>query len=284
MFFCKKPIIILLIISALYSTLDAKQGNSHSKNLKPGWVNVQSPQGFYLSINVGPGFLFFKGPKGNLSPTPIAFFSDYQGVDFKNVRQFNNNTTPLFEVMASFRVHPLLQCGISFYTQSGIHAESATSSSTNSLDAPAWAQFRSDLQLQALTFKLNLQPPKSLVIGSLALNSYLGLGLGPCWQSWTNNQVYESVLINQVATSSLMVLNNKINSNLLWTADLGFSFQPATQKATCKVCIGCRYVDWGSMPSIGLMKQQSIKVAPFKPVQAQKVFSWTPYIGVQFCF
>jgi len=281
-------IIFVAILTILYPAFIWAETPSNAKESPySGLINlkeVQSPAGVDFSFSVGPGFLYFQNLKGNLSPTPTGSFSNFAGVDFQNIRKLSYNKTPLFEVMISKRIISWLKCGLSFYAQSGVSIESDGGSAVTSAGNTAWAQFRSNLQLYALMAKAFAQSPYPLLIRTCVINTYFGLGVGPSWQSWTNNQVYELLLTGNTLSSTTLSLNNKFNANATWTADAGFSFQPATAEPTLMVRVGCKYTDWGKVRSIGAMKNQEVKLAPFKPITAKKIYSFCPYIGVNWCF
>ncbi|MCH9632159.1 MAG: hypothetical protein S4CHLAM6_04880 [Chlamydiae bacterium] len=258
-----------------------------NKTYKVQWANlkeIQSPTGMYFDFSIGPGFLYFSKLKGNLTPKPSESFSNFSGVDFGNIQKFSYNKTALYEAMVSARIFPWLKCGLSFYGQSGVSVESFGGSTITSAGNPAWSIFRSDLQLYSVMFKFFLENPRPLIVGNWAFNTYFGLGVGPGWQSWTNNQVFETVIINSTLTSTQMSLRNKFSANAVWTADTGLSFTPATNDATMMIRLGCKYTSWGQMREIGELKDQEVKVAPLRPIKARNVYSFSPYIGIKWCF
>ncbi len=246
--------------------------------------DIQSPAGMYFDFSIGPGFLYFSKLKGNLTPKPIESFSNFAGLNFGNMQKISYNKTALYEAMISARIFPWLKCGLSFYGQSGISAESFGGSANTAAGNPAWSIFRSDLQLYSVMFKFFLENPYPLIVGSWAFNTYFGLGVGPGWQSWTNNQIFEMVLINSTLTSTQISLRNKFSANAVWTGDAGLSFRPATNDATMMIRLGCKYTSWGQMREIGELKDQELKVGPLKPIKARNVYSFSPYIGIRWCF
>lgn len=270
-------IIFFALLTILYPAfIWAESTEAYSNQYRPAidtisLKDIQSPAGMYFDFSIGPGFLYFSKLKGNLSPIPKSSFSSYQGVNFGNIQKFSYNKTALYEAMFSMRVFYWLNCGLSFYGQSGISIESTSPVAYANSGAPAWSQFRSDLQLYALLFKAYISTPYPLLIGRWAWNTYLGLGVGPGWQSWINNQINEMILVNNNFSSSIISLNNKFSANAVWTGDAGFSFQPATNEPTMMIRVGCKYTAWGQMREIGQLKDQSIKVGPLQPIKAKSV-------------
>ena len=273
-------ILVITVLSLLFPTLMWAEVKKPFISIK----EVQAPLGVDFSFSIGVGFLYFKNLKGNLSPIPTQSFPSYTGTNFGKIPGFSYNKTPLFEAMLTKRILPWLKCGLSLYGQSEVSIESYTQASLTRSDNTAYSQFRSNLQLYAVLFKFFIENPYPLRIKNMIINPYLGLGVGPSWQSWTNNQVYESLISQNGYSSTTLSLNNKFSANATWTADAGIYLQPATDQSTMKVRLGCKYTDWGQMRQIGAMKNQNTKLAPFKPIQAKKVYSFAPYVGVSWCF
>ncbi len=256
---------------------------------KPVWfptAKLQSPSSVFFAFNIGVGFLYFNKVRGNLTPAPKALFSDYAGADFGEIKKFGYNRTPVFEANLGTRIRPWLRVALTYYGQSEVSIESNFNSSiaTGSSNDPVWATFRSNLQLYGLLGKCYIENPYALVIGSWATTPYLALGVGPSWQSWTNISVYEMVIKSGTYTSSVISLRQKISANASWTGELGFNFKPATPEAPLSIRIGCKYIDWGQARQMGVLQEQGAKVAPFKPISVKKVYSFVPFIGVQFNF
>lgn len=245
---------------------------------------TEAEAGIDFSFTIGVGFLYFYHRKGNLSPIPLSSFPNFRGVNFGSVPKFSYNKTPLYEAMISRRILPWLNAGLSFCGQSEVSVESHFSSGFTNANNLAFAQFRSNLQLYALMFKAYLENPYPFSLGSWALGSYFGLGVGVGWQSWTNNSLYETIILNNTFNTSTVALRNKFSANAVWTADAGIYFQPITTQPTLKIRLGCKYMDWGQMRQIGALKNQEIKIGPFKPIGAKKVFSFAPYAGVTWSF
>ncbi len=280
-------ITILFTLALFFSVkLGAEETSCLTSSHSPFYPikEFQSPVGVYFNFTLGPGFLYFKNIKGNLTPVPAASFPSYQGAFFKNLDHFSYNKTVLYEAAINKRILPWIQTGVCFYGQSGVNVQAYSPCSTTSAGNPTWGMFSSDLQLYGLMLKTFLENPYPILIKRCVMNIYLGLGVGAGWQSWTNNLVYETIVLNNNATTTQLALNNKFSANAMWTMDAGLSFQPATNQPTLQVKLGCKYTDWGQMRQIGTLKDQSVKVAPFKPISAKKVYSFSPYIGVQWSF
>lgn len=261
-----------------------KESNRTRGNVFIPIQEIQAEAGIDFTFTIGVGFLYFYHRKGNLSPIPLSSFPNFRGAEFGSVPKFSYNKTPLYEAMVTRRILPWLNAGLSLSGQSEVSVESHYSSALTNANNLAFAQFRSNLQLYAIMFKTYLENPRPFSIGTWALGSYFGLGVGAGWQSWTNSSLYETVVLNNTFTTSTISLRNKFSANAVWTADAGIYFQPKTKDSTLKIRLGCKYMDWGQMRQIGAMKNQEVKIAPFKPIGAKKVFSFSPYAGVTWSF
>ncbi|MCH9633297.1 MAG: hypothetical protein S4CHLAM7_00200 [Chlamydiae bacterium] len=272
------------------STAPPSYQNYPSKDLsRPLWFpskELEAPSRINFAFNVGVGFLYFYKVRGNLTPAPKSLFSNYAGADFGEIAKFAYNKTPLFEADLGVRIFSWWNTALTYYGQSGVSIESHFNSSvaTGSNNDPVWSTFRSNLQLNALLMKCYFQNPYALIIGSWATTPYMALGVGPSWQSWTDICLYEMVINNGSFSSSVLSLRQKISANATWTAEFGFTLKPATPESPMSLRIGCKYIDWGQARQMGVLQEQGAKLGPFEPVSAKKVYSFVPFIGVQFNF
>lgn len=281
---------ILAFLSSSQPLLSySSYSNPHSQESKGKWLSqtyLQSPHAIDFAFNIGLGLLYFHKTKGNLSPIPPPLFSQFDGVNFGPIARLGYNRTPVFEAQIGYKIFSWLKASLVYEGQSGVSVESQFNSTrSNTTQRPAWACFRSNLQLNAMLIKVMAQVPSAYRLGSWAFSPYMAMGVGPCWQSWTSPSVYLMTLNAQGSLSSVVLsLNQKITAHALWMGELGLNIQPAQKNAPFTLQVGCKYVDWGSSGSIGVQQAQGGKLAPFKPVSIQKVYSFIPFIGIQFNF
>lgn len=247
---------------------------------------IQSPSAVSFMFNIGCGFLYFHKIQGNLTPAPKGLFGTFSGATFDDIQRFSYNKTPMFEANIAARFLPWLSGALTYYGQSGVSVQSHANSAIaiGNSNAPVWALFQSNLQLYGVLFKCYAQSPYALRIGDWAMTPYLGMGVGPSWQTWSAPTVYEMAISSNTYTSTVLSLRQKVSANACWTGELGLTFKPAYPDAGLSLRVGCKYIDWGGSGNIGVLQQQETKVAPFKPISVKKVYSFVPFIGVQFNF
>lgn len=280
-FFIGLLVSFLVFSNVCIHASNVNSSSNEEKNYVSSPTNSYGPLSF--AFNVGAGFLYFHKIRGNLTPSPKALFPSFTGATFKDIEGFSYNKSPLFEAMLALKIQDYLKLGLSFQTQGAVSIESWTNSAFGT--DPVWAQFRANLQLYSLSFKPYVTLPKPIRMGRTSLSPYLSMGVGPCWQSWTDAQVYEMSINNGSYTSNTISLRQKACASAFWTVDLGFAFNPNRESSDLSICFGCKYLNWGPTRNLGELDQQgSSKVVPFKPIEVKNIYSISPYIGIQFNF
>lgn len=118
-----------------------------------------------------------------------------------------------------------------------------------------------------------------------SLKPYLGLGIGPGWQSWSRITVLRTLLAQSNFAGGYQPVRQKVFANLTFTVDLGVNGKSLNPSSPLSVLIGCKFNYWGQTRGIGkLVDQDHYKVALFKPVTIKTIYQWAPYLGVQWDF
>ena len=161
-----------------------KESKKSLTKRKPSFSYTQSFQGkknLFFQTNIGVGFLYFSGIRGNLMGKPVINFDPtnyWRDVPFKG--RLSYNRTPLFEYLIGYRINNSIKFALSYQHQAGITIQSkALSTYPNgaSTNKSEMAQFISNLSLDALLAKVYFELPYSLIFKNLATSPYLALGL-----------------------------------------------------------------------------------------------------------
>ncbi len=255
---------------------------------RPSMEGLQPSKSIFFQTNIGVGFLYFSGVRGNLMGLPVSNFdptNSYRNVPLKG--RLIHNKTPLFEYLLGYRFNPWLKLALSYQHQGGITIQTKTLSAyANASATPRteMAQFTSNLSLDALLAKVYFETPFVIVRKDLSINPYLAIGIGPGWQSWTQIRV-DYMFVNNAFTGDTLPLRQKISANAVWMGDLGVQVQKAYISNLFSVLLGCKYNQWGQARSIGKMsKQGAHKLAITQPLRIKTIYEFVPYLGVQWNF
>ncbi|MCH9631727.1 MAG: hypothetical protein S4CHLAM6_00440 [Chlamydiae bacterium] len=256
-------------------------------------VNIIQPQNsLYYQFNVGVGFLYFSGVKGNLMGNPPrSFFRVINGVNLIVAEtvplkgSYTYNRTPLFESTIGYRILPWFKVGISYQHQSGVTFQTAALDAFRPDVLRSKADFTSNLSLDGLMAKFGFEGPHPAVIRKIAVSPNLSLGVGLGWQTWRRNMVKYYQIQNSLSLADILPLRQKVSANCIWMADLGLRFQTTDIDSNTSVTMGCKYNQWGQARNIGKLSQQgSQKVALLNPFHIKTVYQFAPYLGVQWNF
>lgn len=256
---------------------------------RPSMEGLQPSESIFFQTNIGLGFLYFSGVRGNLMGRPFVNFNN-SGVSYRDVPlkgRLIYNKTPLFEYLLGYRFNPWVKLALSYQHQGGITVQTKTLSAyANASQTPRTesTQFTSNLSLDALLAKVYFETPFVIVRKNLAINPYLAIGIGPGWQSWTQIRL-DYMFVNNAFSGDTLFLRPKISANAVWMGDLGLQIQKAVFLNLFSVVMGCKYNQWGQARSIGQMSQQgSLKLALAQPLRIKTVYEFVPYLGVQWNF
>lgn len=247
-------------------------------------TNIDFDRTLFTQINIGPNFLYFAGLKGNLAGVPSEIFA-YYGTAIPLKGRIKYNKTPLYEFMIGFMPKTWFKYALSFQNQQNIFIRTPLLETTKGttglvLDGSKTA-FTSFLSLYSLMGKLYLITPYTAIIKNAAIKMYIGAGAGISWQSYTNN----TIEYTSNSFSNELSLASKYFANAVWSIDSGFLFKNARPCSLFTISTGCKYNQWGQMRSIGKITQQgNFNKGLQEPVKAKILYSFAPYIGMQWDF
>lgn len=267
--------------------------NRNANSWVPFWVksNQFKDNGFWTQFNVGPGFLYFANMKGTIvagGATPVPTLgppTQYGTVE----GGLSYNRTPLVEYLLGWRILPYLRAGIGFQYQSQVTVQSDWQNGTAStLGAPEPHIYRlsSSLNLNSVMLRAYFDLPWSMVFKSINFAPFIGAGIGPGWQTWSNITV-QDVLINTGTgrNNNPIFLNNKISANATWLIDAGFKLKSLLPKVNFAFITGFKFNYWGQARNIGKLSQQGgSKRYLIHPLRIKNVYSFIPYFGVNWNF
>lgn len=278
----------IVFSSALFADLDSadqlvaqsSKGKKKSRNnnaqrnpntWRPYYLNLKVVEPTLTSFyqqNVGVGFLYFSTINGNLelanggvrTPTKLRGHISY-------------NRTPLFEAVVGRDIFRWWKIGLSYQHQGGVAVQTAPQAITSN-NLPV--DMGSLVRLDAVMFKTYVMLPWVLVWKNVYHEPYLGLAVGPGWQSW----------VNTLAGGQGVFLRQKYSANCVFTIDLGFKLRKALPSYIMSFVVGCKYNEWGQARSIGKLQQQYTLggAGLINPVRIKTVYQFAPYLGVQFNF
>ncbi|MCH9632752.1 MAG: hypothetical protein S4CHLAM6_10920 [Chlamydiae bacterium] len=248
---------------------------------------VQSKASLWTQFNMGVGFLYFSGVRGNLAGIPASSFN-FEVTDKPLHRGLKYNRSPLFEYLVGYRFNNWIKGAISYQRQSSVtlQTEPQDGNIPNPATDPATrTTLRANLELNAILAKTYFELPYALIFKSTATSPYLAIGVGPGWQTWQTSVQHirmDSGFLNYITKQPL---KRKICTNAVWMLDLGFRIRSAYPNGPFSVNLGCKYNQWGQARNIGLMSQQgAAKQAIRRPFIVKTIYQFAPYLGVQWNF
>lgn len=257
--------------------------------------NVQNDENRTFALStVGVGFIYFSKVKGDLSLTPAPARSVTANTVTKKVGGFSYNRTPVYDLIVGYRVLDWLQIGGAIQAQNNISFQSrfAPSFVPNNVRRQSTAtlpktQFRANIDLNSVYLKAMFEIPWVMILKSWMYALYGNVGVGAAWQSWTDVRQYVQYTntTTQLQATFVNTLNQKYGANVFWQIDAGIRAKSAALNATVSFVIGCKFNSWGKIPNIGSLNQQGSWNFGFKkPYSARLLYSFAPYIGLQWNF
>ncbi|MCH9634783.1 MAG: hypothetical protein S4CHLAM7_15450 [Chlamydiae bacterium] len=277
---CHEAALDINLLNEAYTSSESK-GKRTFKDLKKQKRDSLEPSVFFQS-NIGLGLLYFSGVKGDIMgrPSNLFTFDDTDSIPVKGRLIYNR--TPLFEYLVGYSFKKWVDVALSYQYQGSVSIQ--TKALGYGSYPSSYMQLSSNLSLNGALAKIYLKAPLVALSKKATLASYLAIGVGGGWQSWTNNQLNRS-LGNTIAATEPLVLRQKISENLIWMADAGVKIQIAYPKSSFNILMGCKYNYWGQARSIGKMSQQDwIKLSLIEPFRIKTIYQFAPYLGVQWNF
>lgn len=273
----------------VHSYSHRRKGDEASrKSMKPHFESgnqVQSPSSIFFRTDIGAGFLYFKGVRGNFAGVPSALYVSQPGnAPYKGSLTYNR--TPAFEYMAGYRFLSYFKAAVAYLHQGNVTVQTKQipAGTPNVASNVNFAQLSSNLSLDAVLFKLYVESPWPLFWRSIMTNAYLGSGVGIGWQSWTNTKI-NRVTVNTNYFGKAQPIRQQVGATTVWVIDAGIRMQGASDESTFSVLTGCKFNVWGQARNIGdFSKQGSYKYGLFTPFRIKTIYQWAPYLGVQWNF
>lgn len=248
---------------------------------------IQAAKSPFVQFNVGAGFLYFDQVGGSLTGTPTNAFAIFGPIQIK--QGFIYNRSPLFEYQVGYRFNQWIKAALSYQYQAGITfqtqiLDALTPDGLNTNFDSRHSQFQANLALNSLMAKVYFELPLSMVSSGCAFTPYLGAAVGPGWQNWTQVQVNRMYDI-QSFVSDPQSLRQKVSGNAVWMLDAGMRVQSALSCSPFSVTMGCKYIQWGQARNMGAVKdQETIKFGLIQPIRIKTLYSFAPYLGMQWNF
>lgn len=260
---------------------------------------LQAPDSIFAQFNGGLGFLYFAGIKGDITFTPPNDRQN-QGL-FPGKYSMKYNRTPVIEYLFGYRISPSVTVGVSKQSQSKLFINTKMKRSRAGPIAVGGAfngtinttaRFQANLNLLSTAAKIYIETPNALIWKNLAYTLFVSGGAGPSWQTWTRmgvafmSEENGAALASDQEASCFMPLRQKVIANIFLMADAGLRIKNATPNVNFYMIAGCRYNYWGSARNLGKITQQypSFREGLFKPLNIKTIYSFVPYLGVQWNF
>ncbi|MCH9634138.1 MAG: hypothetical protein S4CHLAM7_08810 [Chlamydiae bacterium] len=241
----------------------------------------------FFQTNVGIGFLYFAGVQGNLMGKPSVNWNtsfNFRDVPYKG--RLGYNRTAIYEYLLGYQLNNCFKVALSYQYQGGVNVFTPTLSAYQraAVSQTNVAQLQATLALNGLMAKIYCELPFGMSIGSLTFSPYMGAGVGPGWQSWTDIEV-NYMFRNNRYLSDVLYLRQKYQANLVWMIDMGFRAQNTSPNTPISMFMGCKYNQWGQVQGIGKITQQDgFKLGLFQPFSVNMIYQFAPYLGVQWNF
>ncbi|MCH9632813.1 MAG: hypothetical protein S4CHLAM6_11560 [Chlamydiae bacterium] len=235
-------------------------------------------------VNIGPSFLYFSKLRGNLACQPQELFFG-SGTSIPLDRRLSYTKSPLLECLLGYRVSRWLELGISYLYQNEtmILSRWLPGRGPQVFDS-SLNQFKSYLNLNAFMAKLSCDLITG-VIQNMALTPFISAGVGPSWQSWTDIKIERTSVLSGAYRNNFLYLRDTIVANASWMADAGLKIRNANPDFLFSLVAGCRYNQWGQVRNIGNVENQNgLSMGLVKPIKAKILYSFSPYLGMQWDF
>jgi hypothetical protein len=241
----------------------------------------------FVQVNVGTGFLYFSGVRGNLQPQGVNY-TTYTKTSTPLQRRFNYNRTPLYEAIFGYQFNNWFKAAVSFQAQSDVTVSSDWQlCQGTSADNFARRQLTSDVTLYGIAAKVYFNFPYALVWKMMSFDPFIGLAIGPSWQTWTRNQVVEQVGSNTITEQNIFNYSQKISANALFMTDIGINSTWVIKKTSFTLVKGMKFNIWGQARSIGKQREQQFigsRESLSNPLRIKTVYQFAPYLGLQWNF
>ena len=277
--------------SAQSNQKKSSQTYNKSKNNNCMWTphftfvnNIQPKSSWFFQSNIGAGFLYFSGLSATLGGSPSANFPQV-GAIAPIEGGLSYNRSPLFEYLLGHRFNSWFKLGLSYQFQGQVNIQSQSTQEPAAVASIA-KKFTSNWSVNAFMAKVYFELPWPMIWVNQSFSPYIAVGVGPGWQTWSRNGLNRLYMpANGAAQSRGLTFRDKVSANCVWGVDAGFRMQNAKNPSIFSVVAGCKYNQWGQAREIGQLSQQgSFKYGLQDPLKVKMVYSFAPYLGVQWNF
>lgn len=280
-----------------YISQSRKQTNSSNSDNQPRncWKpyfarnsKLQKVKPFYANLNTGVGILYFSDVSGRYQTIDATGLNTIPYA--KNLKNgFKCNKSLLNEGILGWNLGGTcnklnwLSLAISVQNQSGIEVRNLQSYTLGD-GTTTYGNFFANMNLTSVALKAYLYFPHSLVMKGVSYSPYLGLGVGPSWQTWTR----------VVCTSDALplFLSARVSANCFFGSEVGFKIRSIMPCSQLSGIVGLKFNLWGQSRSIGKADDQKLRnrnggllgYALKQPFKVKTVYQWAPFIGFTWAF
>lgn len=290
----------LLAYSNKNNNKNSNNNSRNSSNYQPvdswkpyyTWIgNVQDQNArMFNQMTVGLGFLYFANNRGDLAANPAPANSLNVNTAIPVKGKIGYNRTPVFNYSVGWRIFNWFKLALGLEHQNGVSVQTdavqgvAVGARVSAATEPV-TQLRANLGLNAMFVKAMFELPWAMIWKSWMYTPYFNVGVGPCWQSWTDVRVFQQYYRSQIESTFVNTLNQKYPASCFWQLDAGFRTKAANPNFMMSFVFGCRFSSWGQSRNIGMQGQQgSWPFSLAEPFRVKMLYSFVPYIGAQWNF
>lgn len=269
-----------------------------SSSTPPPPTPIQSRM--FTEIEVGLGFLYFSNVKGILNLRPYTI----QEGPLEIKRSLEYNRSPLFTFDFGWRLADWLSLAVTMQSQQNVHIRTKPTEAAID-DGFLWSNFQSYVDFNSIGGKLLFTWPNMIRFNGWGMSLFIGGSCAGGWQSWTDVQSGVTFFANndddKTAPFGLTLsFRDKYFGNFTYTGDTGLLFKPTNIFAKMSIRLGCKVISWGATRGLGASKdQRDITRVPspddvlgnptvyphyFKPIRIGTIYSWAPYVGINWDF
>ncbi len=292
----KRASILLCFLSI--SVYGYSQNNGDSKSVENSWrayftknSNFENVTPYAANVNVGIGFLYFAGSRG--APFGVTANYSFGSGTWTNDHPFEGrwkyNKTLLKELSMVWNLGGTLNCcnwlglGLSVLNQGGVTM--SYNPILNVAGGSVYFIYKGSLDLNAIVGKFFVYSPWSLIWKGNGYSPYLGLSVGPSWQTWRDLKKVD------VTLATTTYYNTKYSANCFFGSELGVKVRSLVPNVNLSGMFGLKFNLWGQARSMGFGEQETARdgdngseYALWKPIKIKTVYQWSPFIGILFSY
>lgn len=248
-------------------------------------INRPAP---FAQTTVGFGLLRFSHVRGSLATSGRTDnFALRDGI--KGSLAYSR--TPLLEFDAGGEIFSWLWAAFSYQHQGNIDVQTTVQPIPEPTGVARllddYGQFSASLRLDSFALKLYFVSPIQMIWKGMSYGGYIGLAVGPCWQSWTSmrRNAVDSIF-GIVGLSNSAVFKNQYCASCLFMTDIGFKVTTANRPSAFSFLGGIKFNLWGQARNLCAQSKNNdySHVGLQKPIRIRTIYQFAPYIGLSFAF